>query len=510
MLLNDYANKGIDVTKFSSCNPFYDEDCSHSFIGTANHADISVCATNMHSAILEQEFGKNAKALLDCANPDMMQIRGMAGCLNALNEFFPNSLYPILNTNFFDNYVKPHIKNYGDKHCSKNLFPNGIGIFLGHPLEIRFILPVINALPRQLLRIILYPGNKADELLKIGFDQQSIFNEIDALLSCDVCFIDAGHILGANGALRNFQFGNQKIICWSHGSDWDIPPCERIHLCIGMSARQFARKDRFSAKGLEKRLKEIPFQQKCEFSYSGTYQIPYEFSDLPISKANLRKQLASQLHCHIPDDRPLIACFEDAMANHEQLFAVLNNLSEYCTIIVKFVYSPNANILNQLNKSIIIHPSDGYAPNLLRFASDFIMCGSFGSTALSSIMLGLNIIVYYSTICTPRWKATGFPISTYKIDAIDLTNDTSSKFFRRYFKLFFDLNDFNRIRSAIFSDLYLETYRKSLPTLQKIIFGDYIKVMTAEQTASRILRFAVNDTLEEECNQFYLKDKCFF
>lgn len=258
-------------------------------------------------------------------------------------------------------------------------------------------------------------------------------------------------------------------------------------------------------------LKDI--KPKCEFAYTGPYHIGEYFKKRYLPKQILRSELSDYIKAKIPNDKPLIVVFEDEISNPGQIVIGLNKISKFATIIYKPLYSIDSKILNRLSKDIIIFSRYEHASNPLRFAADFIMAGYNSGTFLSSIMLGLNILPYFSRIVkikdskNPHHQPYKY---TENIPTTIKFNHYTAKSVMLYkFKRFFDILDTASIKDAILGTEYLDWYHKNLPELQREAFGDYMLEESPQKTVEYIKCFFRDGTLGRDCSAIYLNEQYF-
>lgn len=259
-------------------------------------------------------------------------------------------------------------------------------------------------------------------------------------------------------------------------------------------------------------LKNIPLKNKTEVGISGPFHMEAYLSMNNRTKNELRKELEEFLSFKVPDDKPVIACLEDEITLMSHLLVGLNKLSEFATIIFKPHFMRSSHLLKNLNSNVIIYPDSTFAPNLLRFSSDFVMAGVRSSTFLSSIMCGVPVIPYYSRYIKGKKaslkKSKPFKwINSFPKYKTILTLSSSTILIDEFKNknYLFDILDTNAIKNAILDKSYINWFNKNLSSLQNKAFGNYTLNKPAELTATHIKNFIENLTLGRSCDSFCIK-----
>lgn len=141
---------------------------------------------------------------------------------------------------------------------------------------------------------------------------------------------------------------------------------------------------------LWKKLREMPRESLYEYAYTGPYHIGEWAKDRYLPRTELVGRLEEYLQKSLPSGKPIVAFLEDEISDLPPLRRALSCLASHATLIVK---------ADQLGRvpGAIVWPDGGYAPNLLRFAADYILAGFNSGTLASSTMLGLRVIPYCTT-----------------------------------------------------------------------------------------------------------------
>ena len=254
------------------------------------------------------------------------------------------------------------------------------------------------------------------------------------------------------------------------------------------------------------------FPQKCELAYTGPYHIDERFINKNLSKSDLRKELSDILNREIPNNKPLIFILEDELCHFGQIVIGANRISQFATVIIKPLLSLESHIMNKISDNVIIF-TEGWAPNLIKYSSDFVFAGFNSSTFLSSIMLGINVMPYYSKFVKQKKPDKKYVDSRpfYWMNCIPRNINKYSNardvVQYRFYKSnkFFNILDTNNIKKSITDKIYINWYHKILPHLQKEAFGNYMLEGSANKTVKYIKQFAKDGTLGNDCSAIFLK-----
>ena len=235
-----------------------------------------------------------------------------------------------------------------------------------------------------------------------------------------------------------------------------------------------------------KQLQELPQEVKTEFSYTGPFHLGEWETKRLLPKAELRAELEEYLQTKLPVDRPIVAFLQDEIGHDGQTVQGLAKLAEYATIIAKPLTPLN------LPSSILQWPSKSFAPNLLRFASDFMLAGFHSGTFASSLMLGLHVIPYHTRIVYKNGRAAGH-LGNYKsfLHLEKTGNPHICPYCIEQMGFTMDLEDTKGIVDLMNNNTFWDDYHARLPQMQKSIFGDYIIEGAAQKTAMLAMRALV-------------------
>ncbi len=227
-------------------------------------------------------------------------------------------------------------------------------------------------------------------------------------------------------------------------------------------------------------LMNLPQEMINEFAYAG----PYHFGEWAIKrhlpKDHLRVELEDKLQVNLPSYKPIVAFLQDEFCHPGQLVQALKQLAQHVTLIIK--------PLGQLEPiaGTYIWPDESYAPNLLRFAADFILAGYHSGSLASASMLGLKVIPYYTNLIHfggrnfgRLSKYTAYLPGYFKGEhvCVDIL---------RYLNPPIDLMNTKFVLDRIYDMSWWTGYTQRLSAAQKVIFGDY-DIDGAAAKAARLL-----------------------
>lgn len=426
--------------------------------------------------------------------------------LNALCDLNNSQLYKILSQNFANCYMlKNNLKN---KNIT-NLFENKICVFSFKISGLSYIAPVLSVMPTYICEIVLSQHDVNDNLLinKYSLQNFKIIYDESRISDYEIIVVEQHNLQYLKG---KFNLANKKIILLTAGLDAECFDLNSVSLFISEISSQihywFNKNftNNWTNAQIEQ-LYQIPFQQKCEYGYTGLYH----FGDFNKAeeriKEKVRPKLEEILNLELPLDKPVVVYFSSWKIHPGQIIHGLNRLADDVTLIVKLLDFPS-NLLAKLDNRIIQYPDVSYSSNILRFSADWIMCDFYGGTALSSLAIGLPFIPVYTRYL--KYKVNGkTQVSNWKetfksCDDIFVSNAMSK--YLKYYNNFFDILDTTAIRDAIFKNNYLKWYSDHLKLLQNMILGDYCLEGSVEKTAELIMKFAANGTVGNEIQAVYM------
>lgn len=382
-----------------------------------------------------------------------------------------------------------------------------IAFCVGFVSEINFYKPVLNFFHKNEIDVIMLRDPEFDDYKCNDFNIVPLKKVNISSYITVVCDINSLHYLPNN--LTN-------IIGVSHDASTSCPEqyLKKLScfICTNKKTNLYSN-IMILNEFFKKYLKLINCNYKCEVAYTGPYHIRNLHMYKNLTKHDKYNNLCEIAGKELPRDKPIIAFFEDQLSNENQIAFTINKLQQFCTVIYKPIFSAD-NIKDKISNDTILCERWGFSPNVLRFSVDFVLAGYQSGTFLSSNMLGVPVIGFYSRLITKKAQLIQRPCFwTAKIPKyIDILNcNAQNILLYKYYKAnyLFDLLDIERIKNAILGTEYLDWYHKNLLSLQKEAFGDYMLEGAAEKTAEYIMRFAREGTLGKDCSAVYLKEQYF-
>ncbi len=232
---------------------------------------------------------------------------------------------------------------------------------------------------------------------------------------------------------------------------------------------------KFNNPPMYKKLLELPHEHLNYGTYSGIYHINEWVEKRYSPKEVLREELEDFLQVKIDPNKPIVAFFEDKFCNPNQVFEAIKKLTDTnkFTVIAKYCYEQKLE-----NKDVIVWSDSSFAPNLLRFSADFILAGFRSGTLSSSIMLGLKIIPFYTSLVR-RNVGSSHWINFIKAYAEDERNFAG-------FAL--NLLETDILTKRMENKEYWQNYQENLAVLQKTNYGNYSIEGAGQGVASSILK----------------------
>lgn len=459
---------------------------------------------------LYQSF--NRYFYLDPAKFTPAQLRHYLGIFSGLLISARNKKMEILYNNFLENFIFSYLEYPKVKTRTFPILNEKLCVIAGSPIKLAHILPVLQKLPNELLSFIfIYTSANAKEFLSsAGIYPMSIKHGIKEIANYNILIFDQMYFHD----LEKVNLNGKLAIVYSHGVERDMYRYRQANLCICSSEFQYDISDKALLAPCNKNsiayIEKIDPEYKTEFVYSGPMHLTAYLSHDKEKKTKALIELNNKLGMEIVRDRPVVAFFEDAYGLPSHITYCLNRIVNFCTVIVKPFDNAKANYISRLSGDIIIYKDPAWTPNDLRFASDWIMCGYRSSTFASSIMLGLNVIPYYSRIvkckfanyATTTWSEFMPSFQSHIHHQVDII-------LRQKWHKYFDLLDVNSIIKAIFDKDYKIFLKNELSKLQKEIFGEYSMEDSSDYLAESILKFACNGTLGKDASAIYFKDSFF-
>lgn len=420
------------------------------------------------------------------------------------NEEYRDTYHHIFNQ-FLHHFKHEDIGSFTDKK---------IAIYARSVQLIKYILPVLKFIPPSFIDIIIQNDTPDAEhfIKKFGLSDYSIYYGDENVKKYKYVIGDA-RAIAINTELQN---SGCSFIGYTHASDAAATGgLKHLSLAIFESQNQMTNSRILSCAPLPDGY-TLPARAnyKCEICHTGLYHIGEFLERRHEKKSQLKAELAEQLGIDIPQDKPLIFLLEDELCHIGQIAYAANHMAEYATVIYKSLLPVADPRLAKFSSKV--HMLRGpLAPNLPRFAADFVCCGYMSGSFTTSVMLGQNVLPYYSRLLRISSKPhPHFPPKTYDTFKTlpeacfrSAANIIYAKFYEEGRLL--DLAKADSFKNAIQGTEYREWYQSVLPSLQKEAFGDYLLDGAPQKTADYIMRFVKEGTLGKDCTAVYLKKKDF-
>lgn len=469
-----------------------------------------------------------AQLPLNAADPEIKRT-SMKRCLNICQQFSThyNAFLQALNIcsraitlqndkYYYDTYrciLNSFLHRFKTNDSSNTKKKDTIALY-SHRIEgLKYILPVLRCLPPDFIDIILgEKDNTTDTINKFQIGNYNIKYGNENVKDYKYILIDVSALMTVKGIKEQ----NCNFIGYPHATDARLEGvCEYLSLAIFASKNQMTSPKVLSCTPLPDWY-TLPAHAnyKCELCYTGPYHIGEFLERRHEEKIKIKAELAEQLQIEIPRDKPLIFILEDEFCHMGQLSYAANHMTQYATVIFKSLLPIRDPRLTKFNNDVYMLRGP-FAPNLLRFAADFVCCGYMSGSFTTSVMLGQNVLPYYSRLVRRRTMPTPyFPQQPYdKFMSLpeppfrSATHIIYSKFYTENKLL--DLANAASFKEAILGTEYKDWYQSNLPSLQKEAFGDYLLEGAPQKTADYIMRFVKEGTLGKDCTSVFLKQKYF-
>lgn len=374
--------------------------------------------------------------------------------------------------------------------------------FIMSPAELPFYSPVIRCLPAEFVDVhVGIPTQSKDDNISLEkIMAKTLFTHITSLRDAgySVFPLAADSLSAYKNAVisRSFYFytllfdwaslQHITFTCLTHAVDSE-PPSENLaaRLYISASQRQARLKeDSKATRGSRAftQLMQLPYKMRNEYTYSGPYHIGDWAQKRHWPKERLLGMLEEKIGSTLDARKPVVAFLQDEFSHLGQVVVALERLAPHVNLVVKMVPT--------VRGAYAWPAGQGFAPNLLRFAADFILAGYHSGTLASSTMLGLPVIPYYTALTyqggrgKPRKKLGGhksylpgnFAGENVCVDILDQLNPP------------LNLMDTPAILDRMENRSWWSDYAARLPAAQKNIFGDYCIDNAASRTAALLVR----------------------
>lgn len=235
-----------------------------------------------------------------------------------------------------------------------------------------------------------------------------------------------------------------------------------------------------------------------EYAFTGLFHLGEWTEKRKRPKRELRKELEECLGSSLDPAKPVVAFLEGWFFKPELMKKALARLAPHVNLIVK-------GLSRLAIEGAHSWPKQGFAPNLLRFASDYILAGYRSGTLTSSTMLGLKVIPCYTSLVSLNWHLRSkwgnykafmpgfYPKEDICVDIIKTLNPP------------LDLENTSAILQRMHNKKWWEEYSEKLPQCQKNIFDDYMIDGAAQKTAHYIIKILTKGSLEEDAEAVRLR-----
>lgn len=302
--------------------------------------------------------------------------------------------------------------------------------------------------------------------------------------------------LTSRGEFAGQKFPHSRCIMLSHSVDLYIQAADRpAHWHIFSSQRQAEVREcnkilPADNTRLFKYLMSLPEHLKDEFTYSGPYHIGKWAAKRKVAKDQLKQELAETFHFNFDFSKPVVAFLLDEFCHDQQILDGLRRLAPHVNLVIK-------GRLPSIPGSFE-YPNIGFAPNLLRFAADYILAGYFSGTLASSTMLGLPVIPYYTSMIYYKGRRHNSRGRYTRLLNRECCKDDIRLDILETLNPPVDLQDTQRILDKFADRTWWAEYYRQLPTAQQAVFGNYIVEGAAERTSQLIKKVFSQGTFGED------------
>lgn len=230
---------------------------------------------------------------------------------------------------------------------------------------------------------------------------------------------------------------------------------------------------------LFKRFSSLPLHVRNEFAWTGPYHFGEWLKRRFEDKNVLRAEIEEKLERDLDPSRPVAAFFESWYNHPGQMKEALEKLAPHVNLIIKKLTPMDI-------PGAYIWPDNSFAPNLLRFGSDFILASYRSGTLTSSTMLGLPVIPYYTSLISENWFLRSKWASYKTLMPADYAGKDMCVDILTQLNPPLNLLETDKILERMNSPAWWKSYENALPAAQKAIFGDY-ELEGAAAKAARLL-----------------------
>lgn len=366
------------------------------------------------------------------------------------------------------------------------------------PPEMPYYQPVIDCLRSESIDIFIgapVVGGKISPQRLQSLKYDFVLNDAHDILQYSCAVVSRSFLYGK---LKDISATKIRCVVLTHAVDAPLMSDSfPAHWYIAASQRQVEMTEsgkfiRSQQPALVEKLLSLPAGLRNEYAYTGPYHLGEWLEKRHRPKALLQRELEDFLGCAFDGGKPVVAFLQDEFCHEQQLVDGLTRLSKHVNLLVK-----GSSPLSSLS-GVFAYPHASFAPNLLRFAADYILAGYHSGTLASSTMLGLPVIPYYTSMVFLGGRTKGKRArhtvylerqsngNNIALDILELLNPPVN------------LQDTKNILARIYSEDWWTGYRLRLPTVQKKVFGDYDIDNASQKTAQLIRRVFSEGTFGED------------
>lgn len=243
---------------------------------------------------------------------------------------------------------------------------------------------------------------------------------------------------------------------------------------------------------LFKRIMAWPRKWRNEFATAGLYHLGEWAEKRHAPRDQLKAELEQALGKDLDPDKPVVFALEALHCHVPHFKTGLEQLAPHVNLVVKPLSGmdiPGAYMWH--------NPS--YAPNLPRFAADYILAGYHSGTLASSTMLGLKVIPFYTRKIqmsfpwmSPQYLITWEQYTQSEVEKGSLTPEILEKLNTPV-----DIMDTASILKRLASSHWWRHYASRLPEVQRQIFGMYEIEKAPAVAATMLIKVLLKDTFGE-------------
>lgn len=416
------------------------------------------------------------------------------------------SFFPHIGLQFmFYNFIANYIAKDKTKYCKRiiDIFTDRIALLAWHEGCIGYLKSVLAHFPFLLIDILFWkkvePNVYNDVCKKYSTRILDSFKDVYKynMLIYD---INLESVLGDKFIE---QTSHAIKIGYTHGMIFQIPNKITAHLIVMPTEKYVDLPTSLSRKYVEEKDFSAMMQDHesfCQLAYTGPYHFGSHISN-KVDRKELKAIAADKLKHHIPENRPLIVCYEAGAASQRQIIYAVNRLAKHCTVVFKKYKLSPTKYLHLLHPDVILFDEGYQATNWLRFAADYVLCEFFKSTFQSCILLGQYCLPFYTKIM----NGCAFNIPKSFSDVLKgFKTFKNISFLYDNWKYIFDITKIDMIENAIFGKDYKNWYDKNIDILRSNLFGDFVLSGCDQKTYNIIMRYICEGTLGNDCSSLLI------